>query len=76
MSNTITFTSKATIPQGPISRDMYPALIALSQLVPHLPDSCVLDGRRQVSSLFDCLTRVERLEDVAIIPQEALGGAS
>lgn len=76
MSNTITFTSKATIPQGPISRDMYPALIALSQLVPYLPDEVMMDGRRCVSSLFECCERVVRLEDVAIIPQGSLGGAS
>ena len=52
---------------GPISQDMYAALLDLSSFVHLLPADVALDARKRLHSLFDCQTRVAGLENTAFV---------
>lgn len=54
---------------GPISGDMRQHLQAVSEVICHLPDDAIAPARRSLMALFECLERVEGLENAALKPK-------
>ena len=72
MSNSTIYTQDAAVMQpGPISGDMFPALLNLSAMIHLFPVAQAVEARRLLHSLFDCHRRVAELEGQdALAPQE------